>query len=78
MSASIEETTVQLEAFSDRSVLLISGADGEPQNVAFRCPDLEGNVSWALAGKANPFTSQQLAKTIVVQRLTYDEMDVIW
>lgn len=77
-SESISETKAELETYDQGTVLLLRGADGAPHNAAFRCPDLEGNVSWALAGKAKPFTSELLARTIVVQRLTYDEMEVAW
>lgn len=74
----IENTSVVLNEFSEGSVCMIHDEAGKPVNVAFRVKDLDGVVGWALAGKAKAYTSETLAKTLVVNGWTWNEMELGW
>lgn len=74
----IENTSVVLDAFAEGAVCMIHDEAGEPVNVAFRVKDLDGVVGWALGGKAKAYTSETLAKTLVVNGWTWNEMELGW
>ena len=75
--SSITDIAVELDEFPQGTAIMVFDGDGEPVNVAYRTVDLDDVLGWALAGKADPFTSETLAKILVVRGLTFEELDVI-
>lgn len=65
-----------LEAFPKGTAIMLLQEDGEPLNVAIRALDLDGNMSWALGGKTDPFTSAELGRIMATRGLTWNELEV--
>jgi hypothetical protein len=61
----------ELDALAEHTALLLVTADGEPTNIAFRVRDLEGELSWALAGHGRPWGSNELAEGIEAAKSAY-------
>ena len=74
----IENVQAVLEALPEGTVIMISQENGEPLNVAIRAQDLAGDLSWALAGKPNPYASVELARIITTRGYTWNEMELAW
>lgn len=63
--STIEELTAELDGLPENTVVLMLSSEGEPINAAYRTPRLNfGEMSWALGGLKQPWTSELLAAGI--------------
>lgn len=53
------------------TVIQLFSGDGEPINVALRIDNLDGEIGWALAGVAEPFPSEKVARGIIAAKGYY-------
>lgn len=67
-----EELTRELDSLPENTIVLGLGEDGDPVNTAFRTKDLDGNITWALGGLREPWSSAKLAAAIRASNGSYE------
>ncbi len=67
----MSDLAVELDGLTHGTVIQMFSGEGAPINVALRIDNLDGEVGWALAGHADPWTSERVALGIAAAEGRY-------